>query len=87
MINKNAKKFGDTPFLRQVDLQNRPIFTVEMCMTLTLEFTIGEDQMLKTFQSKGHMQLSELATILFVLCVIVCALSMHELLNVFDSNL
>ena len=55
------------------------IVTVEMCMTSTLPFRMGQDQ-IQICQSKGHMQLPVLTFAIFVLSFIVCkifAVKMH----------
>ena len=65
-----------------LSLTVQEIFTIEMCMTLTLTYKMSQGQM-QICQSKGHLRLSVLAIATFAPSVTVCEISR----NVHDFDL
>ena len=60
------------------------IFTVEVGMTLTVIFRMGQGQMPI---ERSHVTFYLSAIAMFVLLVAVCEIITYELVNVLDSNL
>ena len=62
------------------------IFTVEMCMTMSLTFRMGHGRKC-VCQAKGYMRLSTLAIAFFTLSLTVCELITYELANVLSIRI
>ena len=63
------------------------IFTIEICMTLTSTFRMGQDEMHEYLSKVQYADSFVLAILMFAPTVTVCKIIMFKLPNGLDSNL